>query len=97
MATITAAVLPFIYTEAEAVPVNNVLNITAGIIQHTKEVQDEVRIKVTVGTFQFSVGAVPTVNSASYTVNEEVTLKISKSWPLYFKGTALNDAFKIAY
>jgi hypothetical protein len=97
MATITAAVLPYLYTEAEAVPVENILDITAGIIQHTKEVYDTVRIKVTVGTFQFSSGETITAESPTYTIGETVELRISKSWPLHLKAVAQNDAFKMAY
>lgn len=98
MATITAALMPYKYTEAEAVPVENILNITAPIIQHTKEAYDILFLKVTVGTFQFSSGSTITAESPSYTVGDTIPpISISKTYPLHIKAVAQSDVFEAAY
>lgn len=97
MATITAAVIPYLYTEAEAVPVENILDITAEIIKHTRQAFDTLYIEVTVGTFQFASGETITSDSPTYTVGDKVPISVSQTHPLHLKAAAQNDAFKAAY
>lgn len=97
MAIITAPVLPYLYTEAEAVPVENILSITAESYLLTASKSDVVKIKVTVGTFQFSSGQAITAESPTYTVGEEVSIKISRAHQLRLKAAATGNAFKASY
>ena len=98
MATITASVLPYKYIEAQASPVENILDITAGIIPQTKEAYDVVFLKITVGSFQFSSGETITSDSPTYTVGDEIPpISISKTYPLHLKAVAQNDSFNMAY
>lgn len=97
---------PFEYTEAEAVPVENTLD-TSFIpsqsgYQYPRRFDPtikarRVKIQVTVGTFQFSVGAAIAGNSPAITTTDDaVDLTVVDDALIYFKATTQADKLFIS-
>lgn len=96
MAIIPALKNPFKYVEAEAVPVDNVLEFDVPVVSEAFYGGKEFQIVVVVGTFQFSSGSVVSALSPSYTVGDSFFISLSQYSKLNFKATAQNDEFKIS-
>jgi hypothetical protein len=103
MASLTLGDLPVVVAETQAVPVDNDISFTLGLprlkdtaIYRENKPYREVKIKVTVGSIQFSVaGIVGADNPVITTTSPEITLTLYDGDVLYWKAAAQNDAFII--
>jgi hypothetical protein len=95
MATIEAISIPYLYTEAEAVPVENILDINSPVVSEAFYGGKEFAIEVLVGTFQFAAGAPITAVNPSYTVGDKLVISLSEAAQLRLEATAQNDSFQI--
>lgn len=93
MATITINSVPASVIEAEAVPVENTLQITTPDQHPSKE--RLYTIVVVVGTYQFAVGKALAVENPTFTVAGELKLTLSELHKLRFLATTQADRFDI--
>ena len=91
MAEITIATIPGLYTEAEAVPVDNFLTLNVPLPNRKK-----ITIEVTTGTFQFALGGAPTAANPTFTTTDApFVIELIGSSVLWFKAAAQSDVFKL--
>lgn len=102
MTAIAADVFPYKYVEAQASPVNNSLVIGTGLVKRLLlsyrnfEAPATLKIKVTVGTFQFALNANPVAANPSITTTDDVLeISVDTDDVIYFKANAQNDSFNI--
>lgn len=93
MATITINSVPASVIEAEAVPVENILQITTP--DQSPSQSRLYTIVVKVGTYQFAVGKALAAENPAYTVAGELKLTLSQLHKLRFLATTQNDRFDI--
>ena len=102
MASIAANVFPYKYNEVQVSSVNNILVFGTGLIKRTLlsyrnfKNPAKLKIKVTVGTFQFAVNANPvSANPAITTTDAVLEISLDDDDVIYFKAAAQDDSFYI--
>lgn len=103
MANIILTTFPVVYTETQALPVNNVLTLQTEEIGGTKRVGTlGLRVFVKVGAFQFSeIGTVvgsglDNNTSPLISAGESITLHVKGQQQINFKAFSQNDSFVVS-
>lgn len=97
MANTTISSLPAAVSEPDAVPADSILTIDAPLFKEKQPREYLVLIKVTTGSFQFSVGgAVGASNPSIASTDEAIAVTVSNSIKLHFQAATQNDEFIIS-
>ncbi len=88
--------MPYLYTEAEASPVENILDIQSPVVSDSFYGGKEFGIEVVSGTFQFCAGAAITALNPTYTAGDKLIISLSQEAKLRILATAQNNSFKIS-